>query len=85
MLTLLRHNPINAVTMGVIVQTVGLIVDEFRELFDRTWLWPGDYPSPLAYVMVGASGFNHPRKATGEAPQGCRMRHTKLRRGRDQL
>lgn len=51
---------------------------------DNRPLPAGDYPSPRAYAMVGVSGFNHPRKATGEAPQACRMRQPKLRRGRDQ-
>ncbi len=32
MLTIPRHNPVNAVTMGVIVRAAGLTVDEFRKL-----------------------------------------------------
>jgi predicted RNA binding protein YcfA (HicA-like mRNA interferase family) len=31
-LTIPRHNPINALTMGGIVRDAGLIVDEFRKL-----------------------------------------------------
>ncbi len=31
-LTIPRHNPVNAVTMGIIVRAAGLTVDEFREL-----------------------------------------------------
>lgn len=31
-LTIPRHNPVNAITMGVIVRAAGLSVDEFREL-----------------------------------------------------
>ena len=31
-LTIPRHNPVNAVTMGVIVRAAGLTVDAFREL-----------------------------------------------------
>lgn len=31
-LTIPRHNPVNAVTMGVIVRAAGLTVDKFREL-----------------------------------------------------
>jgi predicted RNA binding protein YcfA (HicA-like mRNA interferase family) len=31
-LTIPRHNPINAVTMGNIVRDAGLTVDEFRKL-----------------------------------------------------
>ena len=31
-LTIPRHNPVNAVTMGVIVRAAGLTADEFREL-----------------------------------------------------
>lgn len=31
-LTVPRHNPVNAITMGVIVRAAGLTVDEFREL-----------------------------------------------------
>lgn len=30
-LTSPRHNPVNAITMGVIVRAAGLSVDEFRE------------------------------------------------------
>jgi predicted RNA binding protein YcfA (HicA-like mRNA interferase family) len=30
--TIPRHNPINAITMGAIVRTAGLTVDEFRRL-----------------------------------------------------
>ena len=32
MLTIPRHNPVNAVTMGVFVRAAGLTVDEFRKL-----------------------------------------------------
>ena len=32
MLTIPRHNPINAITMGGIVQDAGLTIDEFRTL-----------------------------------------------------
>ncbi|TWT77720.1 YcfA-like protein [Posidoniimonas polymericola] len=31
-LTIPRHNPINAITMGAIVRDAGLTVDEFRKL-----------------------------------------------------
>jgi predicted RNA binding protein YcfA (HicA-like mRNA interferase family) len=31
-LTIPRHNPINAITMGGIVRDAGLTIDEFREL-----------------------------------------------------
>ena len=31
-LTIPRHNPVNAITMGVIVRAAGLSVDEFRKL-----------------------------------------------------
>ena len=31
-LTIPRHNPVHAITMGVIVRAAGLSVDEFREL-----------------------------------------------------
>ena len=31
-LTIPRHNPVNAITMGVIVRAAGLTVEEFREL-----------------------------------------------------
>ena len=31
-LTIPRHNPVNAITMGVIVRAAGLTVDEFRKL-----------------------------------------------------
>ena len=31
-LTIPRNNPVNAITMGVIVRAAGLSVDEFREL-----------------------------------------------------
>jgi len=30
--TLPRHNPINAITMGTIVRGAGLTIDEFRQL-----------------------------------------------------
>lgn len=30
-LTVPRHNPVNAITMGVIVRAAGLSVDEFRK------------------------------------------------------
>ncbi len=32
-LTVPRHNPVNAITMGNIVRDAGLTNDEFRELF----------------------------------------------------
>ena len=31
-LTIPRHNPVNAITMGGIVRDAGLSIDEFREL-----------------------------------------------------
>ena len=31
-LTIPRHNPVNAVTMGVIVRAAGLTAEEFRDL-----------------------------------------------------
>ena len=31
-LTIPRHNPVNAIIMGVIVRAAGLTVDEFRKL-----------------------------------------------------
>ena len=31
-LTIPRHNPVNAITMGVIVRAAGLSADEFRRL-----------------------------------------------------
>jgi predicted RNA binding protein YcfA (HicA-like mRNA interferase family) len=31
-LTIPRHNPINAITMGVIVRDAGLTIEEFRKL-----------------------------------------------------
>jgi hypothetical protein len=31
-LTVLRHNPVNAITMGNIVRDAGLTNDEFRQL-----------------------------------------------------
>ena len=31
-LTIPRHNPVHAITMGVIVRAAGLSVDEFRKL-----------------------------------------------------
>ena len=31
-LTIPRHNPVNAITMGVIVRAAGLTVEKFREL-----------------------------------------------------
>ena len=31
-LTILRHNPVNAITMGRIVRDTGLTIEEFREL-----------------------------------------------------
>ncbi|HEY2093616.1 MAG TPA: type II toxin-antitoxin system HicA family toxin [Thermoanaerobaculia bacterium] len=31
-LTIPRHNPVNAITMGVIVRDAGLTVEEFRAL-----------------------------------------------------
>jgi predicted RNA binding protein YcfA (HicA-like mRNA interferase family) len=30
--TIPRHNPVNAITMGTIVRGAGLTIDEFREL-----------------------------------------------------
>jgi predicted RNA binding protein YcfA (HicA-like mRNA interferase family) len=32
LLTIPRHNPVNAITMGKIVRDAGLTVDEFRKL-----------------------------------------------------
>ena len=31
-LTIPRHNPVNAITMGGIIQDAGLTIDEFRKL-----------------------------------------------------
>jgi predicted RNA binding protein YcfA (HicA-like mRNA interferase family) len=32
-LTIPRHNPINAITMGGIIRDAGLTIDEFRKMF----------------------------------------------------
>lgn len=31
---------------------------------------PGDYPSPMAYAMVGAFGFSHPREVSAKSRRG---------------
>ena len=64
-LTIPRHNPVNAITMGVIVRAAGLTVEEFRELLrgeDDTVGAPrqfaiSEYLPPMSHSTLEAGPF----------------------------